>query len=1638
MSRQGPPANGNNGYRNMSNGSTPSFARNAAPPYSQRTDTLSGNNNLAAASRAEKFEDEKRRIIESCFSKTDANSQLSESYITHIRITEDAAYPSSPPPPDSPTTSKKPRLIIIAVRSTGRVRMHKARENNNGSFSIGKTWNMEELSAIESFSATSLVAQSDLEAQQRQWAGPTGFTVTILKQYYWQAGTPKEKDFFIASAIKIYNKYTKGQVPELIGFDEKEKAAMLSQLPGQRPAPQGAPAPRRPSDMARGSPGSPQPPFATRESHSRYGSPGPPGSIPPASRQQSGTASPARFNGLNPPPGPRSFASQEQMRSHSGDGGRADHRPGTSPGPMLGASRSPPAQMPYPVPSERSSHSNMRSGSPATSAVSSERDTGPPPMRSSSPPRHPAPHQASLLGERQQEDSYAQQNQITTGANISKATQQRWVNQDMSSAQQSELPSRDQFSGGAPQLPPIKTAQLLHPVSSQNANGAPQTSASEESSGIDPGDAQTIGALTAYWRNDTATGTAPAPTPPLVAQVVSPPTPERSRKRPSVDRGHSDVDPALRPPPLMGRNKTPLSEQHRGMSDVNPTGREQPTETQPRAVVNRTASPVSEKVANIPGAFDPPPLGATPEPPQDVNKEDREQNDTQPEAEPESQSEVDQAYRPGLGPMIKKNNVRNKMKAAAAAAQAFKPRPGGAAEKILKAKAEREGNVEPDGITAVVPRPSRQNTAEVPSKVDPPEDDSLKKSATIDALRNSITVPPLVQVSSPLSPENRTETPTLDGASGIQLTDEPVDAHLKVEQSEELQTQPEAEGDRLEQREVRKLATKVKRRSGAQDKYLTELGIERALLENKCLDFEAALIEHGWTARVLQPKHLADIEAGLKREQGRLEAGNWLSHTDATRDEKVVQVETLLDKAIQECDELEGLLTLYNVELGSLNEDIAYIEAQSQGLQVQSANQKLLLNELQSLVDTMSLDRKVLEPLRHGNLDTTQGVHDVERSLMRLYRAMITMDPQVRAHDSNQSRHRGVIANGGSDLSSMKALREKSDTYGRESNAFCQRLLQHMDLMFTAALNDAKPRVLRPMSAGPGQNSAVRLQKEAFAEAKRPIWVYSPLVLFMKEINPQAWQTVLRLYGSRSQPFYADSFKQNIASWKRSARKPGPEDGEMLFTTLEKEDVAPTSGGSIAGNSLAAARKLTVKRSQTLAKTLRNAGTGSKNSATTTRAPGMSLMSSEVFAGLMDDMAPLVSQEQNFVVDMFHATSLESLDFLDAVTATHPDGRRGTNLLDRKPIDPDRQMGKYVQTAMEEIFNSCFAAEMGSLLEWSVSNDPIQGVGVMAALTKHAYYLQDTNQEFLLQLMETLTTRLQKLWTKFVEEQVHAIEDTKVKIKKRKGVIAFMKVFPHFSSGVENVFSAVAGMDYEGPAECVADVRQLVDDTYQRLNRAMFDSLKVIAKESPGAATSTALGTAAQKVGGADESEDKEMLNHYILLIENMNHYIEEVDDGGKEGVLAEWRGRAMLERMEALDAYVNRVLRRPLGKFLDFLDSTESLLTSHPTNPQAVSQRPSYSRKVARTLFAQYDGKEVRRGIDTLRKRIEKHFGDGDEEQLSRGLVAFVCKQCERGYERALERTERIIREIYPPMEGEKNVELPFEKADIAGGFRR
>lgn len=264
-----------------------------------------------------------------------------------------------------------------------------------------------------------------------------------------------------------------------------------------------------------------------------------------------------------------------------------------------------------------------------------------------------------------------------------------------------------------------------------------------------------------------------------------------------------------------------------------------------------------------------------------------------------------------------------------------------------------------------------------------------------------------------------------------------------------------------------------------------------------------------------------------------------------------------------------------------------------------------------------------------------------------------------------------------------------------------------------------------------------------------------------------------------------------------------------------------------------------------------------------------------------------------------------------------------------------------------------------------------------------------------------------------MDDQIRAIEDTKVKINKRKGVIAFIKTFPSFLNALEK--KLVTANDLE--------IRGTVNNAYSRINKAMFESLKVIARENPAAQMSSA------------DPEDKEALNYQILLMQNMNFYLEEVDTRSNP-VLEDWRQNAAQEWEEHISLYLGAVIRRPLGKLLDYLESTENMMVARqPGDPiTKISGLPSHSKSTFKKVLAAYDSKEIRRGIDTLKKRVEKHFGDEHDPGMSSGgLVVKVLKGCEQFYENVETRILTISRDVY---DGEVIAE--WKKIDVSSAFSK
>ncbi|KAL2821347.1 exocyst complex component Sec3-domain-containing protein [Aspergillus cavernicola] len=1434
------------------------------------------------ASRAEKFEDEKQRIIQSSFAKKDSDGSLVESYITHVRIIEDGAYPSSPAPPNASPENKKVRVIIVAVRRSGRVRMHKARENNDGTFSIGKTWMLDDLSAIQSFNAW--VPSTPLEQQQKQWASNVGFIITVGKPYYWHAKTSKEKEFFLGSLVKIYKKYTGGKVPNLIGFDERERQVLL----------------------------------------------GTPPSAPPGTK---GPVGPPHPEGSLPPPRPPSSQGSRPQSPHWG-GTRSRDGPKRRPTDE---------ELPIRVQKSREQMSRPSTGQSGKS--------GPPPF---GPPPHPPPVAPIDQGDQPPPRAIERLAADTRTPKSSPLSPPESRNKEIPSslrtpsATSREKTSKDSEDGSLssfytePRPPSSRSGKALaepRPIlrGQDSSSGISEARRAKEDMvpGLAPSDLRVKEPLKG---GSAMLSTSPGqPIPPVRDQLSS------------ANMHPADVPPGLRP----------------GSSASNNAA----------AKAIEAPQPVSEKKA---------------EPSEPITESKPLSPPTSPPEDPKEAMEDDaDAHRPGLGPMIKKKSnkdVAGIFRKAATTYGAFKPRPGGAGEKLLAAAKKQAASDEPDGITGVVPAPFLRKGNESDNMASP-EDTTTEEPTASSWAEEALQTPPNDVPAAPEPPKVEITEPVADVTIAASSSNPSVDVPGAMTAGTDERSRSVSPSPRDRRR---------RRHEDNTIKYCQALGLDPKVLAGRGVDFDDILTDLGWNGRISDEKRIEDLEGDVRREIGRVEATSWLGNLEQ-QEGKVDQLAKLIDKTVEECEELDNLLTLYSHELNTLRDDVSYIETQSQGLQVQTANQKLLQTELQNLLKTLSISAKSLQPLKEASLSNPDGLRETEVTLSTLYKAMLMIDPDIwhnkkRLDAAGDHGSAGVYAD--TEIGQMRAIKDKKEEYRFHCSSFLQRLKQFMAIAYKVA---EQKRIDAPTI---DPKNPTKLDGQARAYSRRELWVYNALTLFAREVSGTEWQGLIALYEQQGKQSYQAEFRDNNMVWKKAARKPSGEEQELLFTHQDKEKEAE--------GITTAARKLTVRRGKTI-----KAAAGFRLSFGEKQHGKVE--SYEVFSGTLRETIGMIVEEQNFAVRFFHLTSLSSMDFADLVASGNPEERPLPDFTAKQSPDPDRGMARKVEQVMDELF-SFWPTDMQNLVDWSIKADPLQGIGILFALEKSISELDETNQDFIIHSLQKIHSRLIGLFNRFVDEQIRGIEETKVKVNKRKGVISFMRVFPNFSAAVENMLS--------DPSHEFYDVRISVNEAYDRINRAMWESLKFIAKEAPGHSSVAA-------TSGSGDPEDKEILNYHILLIENMNHYIEEVEVRNLP-VLERWRDRAQQDLEEHMKLYLDSVIHRPLGKLVEFVESAESLLVT-TTNPADIASRPSHSRSVAKKVLATYDGKEIRRGIEMLKKRVEKHFGDADDPGLSRSLVLKVLRECEGRYEKAYDQTRRVLHAVY-----EGQLEPDWRKEDAVAMFRK
>lgn len=1014
--------------------------------------------------------------------------------------------------------------------------MHKARENNDGTFSIGKTWMLDDLTAIQSYSA--FMPKSPTEQQHKEWAGSVGFVVSVGKPYYWHARSSKEKEFFIGSLVKIYKKYTGGKVPNLIGFDERERQLLVG---GTGPSAPSGPAP----------PGS-------------RGGPEPSTDIP----------SPPQ----HPPPPQASFS-----RDPSRDGAREVRRR-PSEDPVL-----------------RSQKSREQMSRPSTASKPAPSPFGPP----QNPPPNVPPPRAEPKSREPPTTTF-----LHTGDESNQSPAQDEIRPPSSREGRAAIPP-SLLAARAPEprpLEPKRSTDVLRPTT--------PGSFTSETRGITASPGSGIGQKSPYRdapEKPSAVAQEPAPEA-ITAPTVAPEIPK----------------PA--PPPEAEPPTSPLV-------------------AKPEAVATAAAAEETSK----------PPAAET-----EVSK------DVTPTSPTKAADEDTEAHRPGLGPMIKKKSAKDIASAfrkAATTYGAFKPRPGGAGERLLAAAKKQQAEaMGPDGITGVVPAPSRSANDVSKTSADDTAEREASPASAPPATISPQPVTPTVEVTQHLGEDS---LPPSEPAPGAADSKDSLSELTKVE-SRTRSPSPGAQGRRRKRREDHTI------------KYCLSLGIDPSVLDGRGIDFDDILTDLGWNGRLGDEQKIEDLEADVRREIGRVEATSWLGNLEQ-QEGKVEQLAVLIDKTIEECEELDGLLTLYSHELNTLHEDVAYIEAQSQGLQVQTANQKLLQNELQTLLKTLSISPSDIRPLREASLTNPDGLKEAEAALSTLYKAMLMIDADIGQNKKRQADASvGVYAN--TEIGQMRAIKERKGEYRQAALTFLQRLKPFM----AVALKTAEQKGADAVVGSP--RDPMKLDGSARQKFREEVWRYNPLMLFAKEVSTSEWHDLVQLYEQQSKPSYQNDFRDNTLAWKKAARKPTGEEQELLFTHQEKEK----EGEGIT----MAARKLTVRRGKTI-----RAATGLRL-ASSEKKPTSKVEPCEAFASSLRETLHMITDEQNFVVQFFHLDSLATADFSDLVAAASPEGRQCPDFTVKHSPDPDRQMAKRVEQIMDEIY-SFWPNDLQSMVDWAVQADPM-------------------------------------------------------------------------------------------------------------------------------------------------------------------------------------------------------------------------------------------------------------------------------------------------------------------------------------------
>ncbi|XP_050428979.1 exocyst complex component 1 [Adelges cooleyi] len=358
----------------------------------------------------------------------------------------------------------------------------------------------------------------------------------------------------------------------------------------------------------------------------------------------------------------------------------------------------------------------------------------------------------------------------------------------------------------------------------------------------------------------------------------------------------------------------------------------------------------------------------------------------------------------------------------------------------------------------------------------------------------------------------------------------------------------------------------------------------------------------------------------------------------------------------------------------------------------------------------------------------------------------------------------------------------------------------------------------------------------------------------------------------------------------------------------------------------------------------------------------------QVLETVLSELEPICLSEQNFCVTFFQ---LDVLSPQIKNTQTTLDSVDGKINQDSTPALPktkiEKKINEDVRKMMGEIF-ACIEPELIAFIQYHERMDSTYSMAVLVRLGRHVMSANDTGS-FLSMTYGSVLVHVKRNYDKLMHAHLKSIQDVRFAKKSKCGILPFVANFEYFAKTAEQIFRET-------------DRRADLDKWYVKLISTVFETIHSVSNEHPK--------TPAEVIR-------MENFHHLYALLSQL-----------KIQTLDPYRKDAKQKYNEALSAYVTRYFGRPLEKLNLFFEGVEAKV-AQGIKESEIGYQVAFSKQELRKVTKEYHGREVKKGLDNLYKKVEKHLSEEEN------LLQVVWRAMQEEFIQQYKYIEDLIQRCYP-----------------------